>query len=84
MRPISLLSCPVKILVRMVLDRLKWQVDELHPHLFAFRSRRNTITYLMTLLAGLQSRSSLVVFLDVEKTFEVANPSAILEVLAEK
>ena len=84
MRPISLLSCAAKILDRMVLDRLKWQVGELHPHLFAFQSRRNTTTCLMILLGALRSRSSLVFFLDLEKAFEVANPSAILEALAEK
>ena len=52
--------------------------------LFAFQSHRNTTTCLMILLGTLQSRSSLVVFLDLEKAFVVANPSAILEALAEK
>ena len=83
-RPISLLSCPAKILERTVLNRLKWQVSELHPHFFAFQSRRNTTTCLMTLLGALRLRSRLVVFLDLEKALEEANPSAILEALAEK
>ena len=38
----------------------------------------------MTLLGALRSCSSLDVFLDLEKAFEMANPSAILEALAEK
>ena len=71
MRPISLFSCPAKILERMVLDQLKWQVGEFHPHLFAFQSCRNTSTCLMILLGVLRSHSSLVVFLDLEKAFEV-------------
>ena len=84
MQPISLLSWYAKIVERMVLDWLKWQVGELHPHLFVFQLSRNTIICLMTLLGALRSRSSLVVFLDLEKVFEVAIPSAIIEALAGK
>lgn len=83
-RPISLLSCPGKIMERMVLERLRWKLGELHGHLFAFLPRRNTTTCLMTLLGELRSRSGLVIFLDLEKAFELANPLAILETLAEK
>lgn len=84
MRPISLLSSTGKLMERMVLARLKWQVGELHPSLFAFQSRRSTTTCLMTLLGTLRSRSGLVVFLDLEKAFEMASPPGILNALAEK
>ncbi|KAG0723006.1 hypothetical protein GWK47_005777 [Chionoecetes opilio] len=50
MRPISLLSCPSKILERLVLVRLKLQIGELHPSLFANQANRSTTTCLMTLL----------------------------------
>lgn len=84
MRPISLLSCPGKVMERMVLARLQWQVGEFPPHMFAFQSRRSTTTCLLTLLGALRSHSGLVVFLDLEKAFELASPSAILEALAER
>ena len=84
MRPISLLSCPAKILERMVLARLKWQSGSFHPSLFAYQSHRSTTTCLMTLLDALRSRSELVVFLDLEKAVELASPPAILEALTRK
>lgn len=39
MRPISLLSCVSKVAERLVLERLRWQAGEFHPHLFAFQPR---------------------------------------------
>ena len=83
-RPISLLSCVGKIMERMVLARLQWQVGPLHPHLFAFQRHRSTTTCLLTLLGKLHSRSGLVVFLDLGKAFELASPLAILDTLATK
>ena len=84
MRPISLLSCPSKILERIGLNRLKWQTGDLHPSLFAYQQQRSTSTCLMSLLGLLHSRSGLVVFLDLEKAFELASPPAILEALINK
>ncbi|KAG0730427.1 putative RNA-directed DNA polymerase from transposon BS [Chionoecetes opilio] len=69
---------------RLVLACLRWQIGELHHLLFAFQPRRSATTCLMTLLGELRSRSGLVVFLDLEKAFELARPSAILEALAER
>ena len=66
LRPISLLSCVGKVMERMVLARLQWQVGPLHLHLFAFQRQRSTTTCLLTLLGALRSRSGLVIFLDLE------------------
>ncbi len=59
-------------------------MGEFHPSLFTFQSRRSTTNYLLTLIGALCSRSCLVVFLDLEKAFELANPIAIFEALARK
>ena len=68
----------------MILARLRWQIGELHSSLFAYQANRSTTTCLMTLLDTLRFRSGLVVFLDLEKAFELANPQVILELLATK
>ena len=68
----------------MVLARLQWQVEPLHPHLFAFQRQRSTTTCLLTLLGALRSRSGLVIFLDMEKAFELASPLAILDTFTTK
>ena len=84
MGTIYLLSCVGKGTERLILGRLRWQAGEFHPHLFAFQHRRNTTSCLMTLLHALRQRSGLVVFLDLEKAFELANPIAMLETLVTK
>lgn len=84
LRPISLLSCMSKTMERMVLARLQWQVGPFHPQLFTFQGQRSTTTCLITLLGCLRSRKGLVVFLDLEKVFELASPLAILYALTRK
>lgn len=84
LRPISLLSCLSKTMERMILARLKWKAFPFHPHLLAFQSQRSTSTCLMTLLGNFRSRKGLVVFLDLQKAFELASPLAILEALTRK
>ena len=84
LRPISLLSVPGKLLERMVLNRLRWKVGELPPHLHAFQRRRSTTSSFMTLMGALRSRSGLVAFVDLEKAFELAQPLVILEALVER
>lgn len=61
-------------LFKSLKTRLKWQLGELHP---------NTTICLLTLLGAFRSRSGLV-FLDLEKGFELESPLAMLEVFAEK
>ncbi|KAK8392399.1 hypothetical protein O3P69_014635 [Scylla paramamosain] len=57
---------------------------DLHPHLFTYQQRKRTTTCLLTLLGALCSRSGMVIFLDLEKAFELADPSAMFEALVEK
>ncbi|KAK8401048.1 hypothetical protein O3P69_002672 [Scylla paramamosain] len=59
-------------------------MGEFHPSLFTFQSRRSTTNCLLTLLGALCSRFGLVVFIELEKACELANPLAIFEVLARK
>ena len=68
----------------MVLDQLKWQVGELHPTPLRFPIAQEHYHLPHDSPGALRSRSGIVVFLDLEKDFEVANQSAILEALAEK
>ncbi|MPC42308.1 RNA-directed DNA polymerase from mobile element jockey [Portunus trituberculatus] len=84
MRPISLLSCISKVMEKLVLRRLQWQAGEFHSHLFAYQHQRSTTTCLLTLLHALRSCSGLVVFLDLVKAFELADPPTILETLTRK
>lgn len=83
MRPISLLSCLSKVMERLILARLKWKVGALHPSLFAYLPKTGTADCLITMLGTLRRRG-LVVFIDLEKAFELANPAAILSALARK
>ena len=36
LRPLTMLKCPGKTCEKMVLNRLRWRVGKLHPHLFGF------------------------------------------------
>ncbi|XP_050739898.1 uncharacterized protein LOC127009964 [Eriocheir sinensis] len=56
----------------------------LHHHLFAFRQGRGTRDCVSTLLSTILDRTAVVVFLDLEKAFELASAPAILSILAEK
>jgi len=84
LRPISLLSCLGKVMERMIQSRLTWKVGRLHPSLFAYQPDTGTTDCLVTLLGTLRQGRGLVVFLDLEKAFELANPAVILATLADK
>ncbi|XP_050709221.1 uncharacterized protein LOC126994012 [Eriocheir sinensis] len=84
LRPISLTSCTAKTAERMVLSRLQWRVGNLHPHVFGYTRRVSTADSIITLLTQANHRPTLVVFLDLEKAFELASPDAILIALVEK
>ena len=83
-RPISLLSCTGKTAERMVLSRLQWSVGSLHPHVFGYTRGMSTADCLITLLAHANNQPTIVVFLDLEKAFELASPHAILAALVRK
>ena len=84
LRPISLTSCAAKTAERMVLSRLQWRVWPLHPHELGFTRGSSTADSIITLLMRANHRSTLAVFLDLEKAFELASPHAILTILAGK
>ncbi len=85
-RPISLTSCSCKLAERMMLNRLKWKMGKGHPNIFGFKPGSGTTDAIATLLTKLteQNQPSLVVFLDLEKAFELANSLAILDELAKQ
>ena len=82
MRPISLLSCTAKTAERMVLNRLKWKLGAPHQNVSGFTERRSTTDSIASLLATVNNQPAVVVFLDLEKAFELASPSAIADALA--
>ena len=83
-RPISLLSCIAKTGERMALNRLKWKVGSPHPHIFAYTENTGTGNNIAEILSTVDNKPALVVFLDLEKAFELANPLAITTTLAKK
>ncbi|XP_069992289.1 uncharacterized protein [Penaeus vannamei] len=83
-RPISLLSCIGKTMERAVLHRLQYIIPSLHPHIFAYEKGTGTADNIATLLSLTDGNDSVIVFLDLEKAFELANHDAILHALAEK
>ena len=82
MRPISLLSCTAKTAERMVLNRLKWKLGAPHQNISGFTEGRSTADSIASLLAKVNNQSAVVVFLDLEKAFELASPTAIADELA--
>ena len=83
-RPISLMSCTAKTAERMVLTRLQWRLGPLHPHVFGFTRGVGTADSIMALLALVDNRPAVAVFLDLEKAFELASAHAILAALVQK
>ena len=77
-RPIALTSCLGKTVEKMVLDRLKYKVGPLHPHLYAYREGVGTTECITDVLSCINNKSAVVVFLDYEKTFELASPAVTL------
>ena len=77
-RPISLLNCLEKTAEKMVLNRLKHKIGPLHPHLYAYTEKVGTTECIADVLSYINGGSSIVIFLDLEKAFELANPAAIL------
>ncbi|XP_050706452.1 uncharacterized protein LOC126991834 [Eriocheir sinensis] len=83
-RPISLLRYLGKTLERLLLSRLRWAIGPLHQHLFVFRRGMGTRDCVSTLLSGVLGWQAVVVFLDLEKAFELASAPVVLSILAEK
>ncbi|XP_068243803.1 uncharacterized protein [Palaemon carinicauda] len=83
-RPIALLSCTGKVAERMVLRRLQWAVGPLHDRLYAYTRGIGTQECLADVMATVNGKSALVVFLDLEKAYELASSDAILTSLVLK
>ncbi|XP_076038633.1 uncharacterized protein LOC143023862 [Oratosquilla oratoria] len=83
-RPISLVSCMGKTAERMVLNRLLWNLGPLNEHIYTYRKGSGTAHRIATPLAAMSSEPSITIFLDLEKTFELASPLAIQDTLARK
>ncbi|XP_064083918.1 uncharacterized protein LOC135199693 [Macrobrachium nipponense] len=83
-RPISLISCTEKTAERMVLNRLLWKTGPLHHRLYAYKEGICTQECLADVMSTINERKAIVVFLDLEKAYELASAAAILEALADK
>ncbi|MEL6802231.1 MAG: reverse transcriptase domain-containing protein, partial [Bacteroidota bacterium] len=83
-RPIALLSCLEKTGEKMVLNRLIFQVGPLHPNLYAYTNGIGTTECIMDVLSFIDHKPALLIFLDLEKAFELASPAAILFTLVQK
>ncbi|XP_068221037.1 uncharacterized protein [Palaemon carinicauda] len=68
----------------MVLNRLKWKVGNLHHRLYAFAEGIGTQECITDLMATINDSKALIVFLDLEKAFELASAPAILFSLVRK
>lgn len=83
-RPIALTSCICKTMERMVKARLEWKLGHLHHNIYGFSSGRGTLECITELLSHIRDKKTYIVFLDIEKAFELANPLAILNILVKK
>ncbi|XP_068235588.1 uncharacterized protein [Palaemon carinicauda] len=83
-RPIALISCTEKVADRMVLDRLQWKIGQLHHRLYAYRSSIGTQECNKDVLTTINDKKAFVIFLNLEKAFELAISPAILFKLVEK
>lgn len=69
---------------RLVMTRLAWKTGNLHQNIFGFTSVKGTTECIVELLSHIRDRKTHVVFLDIEKAFELANSQAILHILVKK
>ena len=83
-RPISLLSCLKKTAEKMVLKLLKWNIGPLNLHLYAYTEGMGTTECITNILSTVNSKPAIIVFLDMEKAFEQANPAAIITSLVKR
>ncbi|XP_068250342.1 uncharacterized protein [Palaemon carinicauda] len=68
----------------MVLRRLQWVVGPLHDRLYAYTRGIGKQKCLADVMATVNGKSALVVFLDLEKAYELASSDAILTSLVIK
>lgn len=83
-RPISLISCIGKTMERAILARLNYLIPHPHPNIFAYTKGLSTKDNLASIYALIDGNDSVITFLDIEKAFELANGTVILNILASK
>ncbi len=83
-RPISLLICISKLMERMVKPRLKHSLGPRKKYCFGFTEKVSTTDSLAHLTAVVTKYKSPVLFLDLEKAFELANKTVILDLLQKR
>ena len=87
-RPISLLSVIDKLMESMLLPRLQWRTGALDDKVRGFTQGRSTQDCISTLLSIMTDQNSerkpVIIFLDLEKAFELASKLAICEMLVHK
>ncbi|XP_069167114.1 uncharacterized protein [Procambarus clarkii] len=83
-RLISLTSCLVKTAERMALKRIKWKANPLHQNMFACKNGVGTTECLTSLLDQINDKPGILIFLDLEKAFELANAPATLCCLGDR
>ncbi|KAK8390570.1 hypothetical protein O3P69_010334 [Scylla paramamosain] len=68
----------------MVLARLQWRVGPSQPHVFGYTRGVSTADSILALLTQIDHRPAVIVFIDLEKAFELISPHAILDALVRK
>lgn len=81
-RSISLLSTIAKTTETMVLNRLKWMLGEPHRNIYGSANGKSALHSIVSLLAMVNNHLAIIVFLDLDKAFELASPNAIANALA--
>ena len=88
-RPISLITVMSKVCEKMVLNRLYWNAQPVNMFSLGFRRRVGTQNAVATVISHIskadafkKKHSAAVVLIDIEKAFEMALPSVVLQVLA--
>ena len=68
----------------MIKRRLEHKIGNLHCNLFAYQKRKGTQEALASMQNAIGKRNTVVITIDLEKAFEMCDPTVILESLAIK
>ncbi|XP_068224012.1 uncharacterized protein [Palaemon carinicauda] len=83
-RLIALVSCIEKTGEKMVLNRIKYKIGPLHKQLYAYQEGLGTSECITEVLSCINQNKATIVFIDFEKAFELASPTAMLQSVAKK
>ena len=83
LRPISLTSCICKVFERIILNRLKYSInDKLSKNLYGFNDGKSTKDCFIEYMDS-EKYTGITTFLDLQAAFDIANRTVILEHLAD-